>query len=48
MRKIIVVLFLFFLVWGIVALSVDGLASKPDEVFPMANQHITWMHEKNP
>ena len=21
---------------------------EPDGVFPMANQHITWMHEKNP
>lgn len=21
---------------------------EPDEVFPMANQHITWLHEKNP
>ena len=21
---------------------------EPDEVFPMANKHIIWMHEKNP
>ena len=21
---------------------------EPDEVFPMANQHIVWTHEKNP
>ena len=21
---------------------------EPDEVFPMANQHIIWTHEKNP
>lgn len=48
MKKIIAIIILMFLVWWIVALSVDGLASKPDEVFPMANQHITWMHEKNP
>ena len=21
---------------------------EPDGVYPMVNQHITWMHEKNP
>lgn len=21
---------------------------EPDGVYPIANQHITWMHEKNP
>ena len=48
MRKIIAVIILMFLVWGIVAFAVDGMAVEPDEVYPMANQHITWMHEKNP
>lgn len=48
MRKLIAVIVLMFLVWWIAAYVVDGMAIEPDEVYPMANKHIIWTHEKNP
>lgn len=48
MKKIIAVIILMFLVWGIVAFAVDGMAVEPDAEYPMANQHIIWTHEKTP
>lgn len=48
MKKIISVLFLMFLVWAIVAFSVDGMAIEPDAVFPMCNQRIEWHYATKP
>ena len=52
MKDGIAKLVLALLVVALIALIVLGIeqssAHEPDEVYPMANQHITWLHEKNP
>ena len=47
MKKIMVVLILFFIAWLAVGI-IDSKAVEPDAVFPMCNQHIEWHYATKP
>lgn len=42
MKKILAVLILMFIAWGVIAFVSDGMAVEPDAVYEMCNQHIEW------
>ena len=47
MRKLMIVCVAFALIMAVLDATYSERI-EPDEVFPMANQHIVWTHEKNP
>ena len=47
MRKLMIVCVALALIMAVLDATYSERI-EPDEVFPMANQHIVWTHEKNP
>lgn len=47
MRKLMIVCVALALIMAVLDATYSERI-EPDEVFPMANKHIVWAHEKNP